>query len=115
MKKVKKAKKKVTPKKKKYLTKKTTKKTIKKKVAKKVIKKKYKSYYKPKGKKVKQVDELVVTLVPELNVSDVKIPPKLAKEIEKIFAPSKRPVKYLNNRDLLAQVILSKKNISKVT
>jgi DNA-directed RNA polymerase specialized sigma24 family protein len=101
MKKVKKTKTKTAPKKSYYKPK--AKKSVKK-----VVKKKYKSYYKPKVKKV-DVIEVPQELKEEAEIST--LPPKLAEAVEKIFAPSKRPVKYLNNRDLLAQVILSKKKM----
>ena len=85
--------------------KKTTKKVVVKK--KKTTKVAKKSYYKPKKKIEKnttnQVDDLgsdnVVTKQNSIVVS----------ELPQTFTPGKRPVKYLNNRDLLAQVLLSKK------
>lgn len=105
MKKVKKAKKKKSAPKKKIAKKKSYYKPKKKKV--KVAKKKYKSYYKPKKK------QFLPELPDELNdhrARIINLPAKVAEEIEKVFKPSKRPVKYLNNRDLLAQVLISKKN-----
>jgi len=83
-----------------------------------VAKKKYKSYYKPKGKK----KELPSAFIAPLNVkvlSEAEANAEFAKypvatisktHMDKDPIPSKRPVKYLNNKDLLAQVILSKKN-----
>lgn len=80
---------------------KSTKKTPKKKV---VAKKKYKSYYKPK-KKV--VEKAVVPAAPVLTAQQIE-----DSAVNPPSSPptSKRPVKYLNNKDLLAQVIMSKKN-----
>lgn len=72
-----------------------------------VVKKKYKSYYKPKKKKVVEaveppttdtVDQIIGLFGGEVDVPVVLEQPRV----------SKRPVKYLNNRDLLAQVIQSK-------
>ncbi len=68
---------------------------------KKVTKKKYKSYYKPKNKVL--TTKAIPTLPPDGTTTEF---PPLASEGQKV---SKRPVKYLNNRDLLAQVLLSKK------
>jgi hypothetical protein len=87
--------------------KKVAKKTAKKKVAKKVAKKKYKSYHKPKTKK-SIFEELDLPVPAPIPVSAEELKPYGIT----VEAPvkSKRPVKYLNNRDLLAQVILSKKN-----
>lgn len=84
---------------------KTVKKTAKKVATKKVAKKKYKSYYKPKKKPVvESVKDVGSALIAPLNARDVD-----ATEINIPVTVSKRPVKYLNNRDLLAQVVLSKK------
>lgn len=96
MKKVKKAKKKNAPKKK--TAKKSYYKPKTKKV--KVAKKKYKSYYKPKKKQVAEVSPLPVKVFVDAvaTLDSAEVPTK-----------SKRPVKYLNNKDLLAQVLLSKK------
>lgn len=74
----------VAPKKKKVAKKKVAKKTV----AKRVV----------KAKKVKvEKTEPVIATTPEVVTAPVEKP------------ASKRPVKYLNNRDLLAQVLLSKK------
>lgn len=82
---------------------KSTKKAPKKKV---IAKKKYKSYYKPKKK-------VVAAPLPVTNTID-QIIDLFGGEPKAAFVPEvvkpKRPVKYLNNKDLLAQVILSKKN-----
>lgn len=69
------------------------------------VTKKYKSYYKPKKKVVavpvitNTIDQIIDLFGGESKVVSV---PEVVK--------SKRPVKYLNNKDLLAQVVLSKKN-----
>lgn len=92
-----------------------------KKAPKKVAKKKYKSYYKPK----KKIQESA--LIPPLNVrvlTDAEADAEFAKypvarpkavpvsSLPKEIIPNKRPVKYLNNRDLLAQVVASKARMS---
>lgn len=79
-------------------TKKAPNKTPKKKI---VVKKKYKSYYKPKKKVVEVTPPLTETVSKVVTISE---PAPVS------ILTSKRPVKYLNNKDLLAQVILSKKN-----
>lgn len=84
---------------------KSTKKVIKKTTKKSPAKKKYKSYYKPKKKNIGSA------YIAPVNVKEVS-----EEELNKLLVPvvptpSKRPVKYLNNRDLLAQVILSKKQM----
>lgn len=80
----------------------------KKKATKKVAKKKYKSYYKPKKKPTfEQVHD-----VAETSAKKVLENPKTESAMtEPVIAPttSKRPTKYLNNKDLLAEVIKSKK------
>lgn len=106
MKKVKKTAKKSAPKKK------TAKKSYYKPKLKKVVKAKVakKSYYKSK-KKLKES-----ALIPPKNVkvlSEAELAVEFAKHpvavpIENLPVKSKRPVKYLNNRDLLAQVLISK-------
>lgn len=68
-----------------------------------IVKKKYKSYYKPKKKIIESA------LIPPLNVREVDIT-EINEPVALPVKISKRPVKYLNNKDLLAQVILSKKN-----
>lgn len=91
----------------------------------KVAKKKYKSYYKPK-KKVVHDSALIppknvkVLSEKELDAEFAKYPvAKIAKpkavpvsSLPKDVIPNKRPVKYLNNRDLLAQVVASKARMS---
>lgn len=100
-----------------------------------VVKKKYKSYY--KSKKQREYEAVVAASLEKARKNPNKatsalIPPKNVKVLTEAEAaaefakhpistvsktsmnkdpiPSKRPVKYLNNKDLLAQVILSKKN-----
>jgi hypothetical protein len=86
-----------------------------------VVKKKYKSYYKPKGKKVKDVGSAYIAPLNVKTLSEAHLDAEFAKHpvgsttisksnMDKAPTTSKRPVKYLNNKDLLAQVILSKKN-----
>lgn len=95
---------------------KVTKKKVAKKVVNTIVKKKYKSYYKPKKKIIESA------LIPPVNMTDLVeedldndfVPIEVAPIVQKETIPSKRPVKYLNNRDLLAQVVLSKKQ-SKMT
>lgn len=90
----------------------------KKKTTKVSVKKKSKSYYKPK--KVREYEEILANSLkkPRKNpkIESALISPQNIKDVEiiEIDVPvvekgSKRPVKYLNNKDLLAQVILSKK------
>lgn len=74
------------------------KKTVKK-APKKVVKKKNKSYYKPKKK----------VLSEPTASTPVKGVPDFQSAAAKEIIPSKRPVKYLNNKDLLTQVLMSKK------
>ena len=79
-----------------------------------VAKKKYKSYYKPKKKKTRP-NEFELAKANETLVLGrlgiVRSPPEVTQaEKDPATTTSKRPVKYLNNKDLLAQVILSKKN-----
>lgn len=62
-----------------------------------VAKKKYKSYYKPKKKVVVEAVGIAQPIETVIPVTEVKV--------------SKRPVKYLNNKDLLAQVVLSKSKV----
>ncbi len=104
MKKVKKAKKKNVAKKK--IAKKSYYKPKTKKV--KVAKKKYKSYYKPKKKTL--LDKFGIVAPPVIVSANTPVE-ELSKFGITVEAPvkSKRPVKYLNNKDLLAQVLLSKK------
>ncbi len=90
---------------------KAPKKVAKKKAPKKVAKKKYKSYYKSKKQRELEAAQLVVT--PPLK-HEVQVVKKVVELPVKETIPSKRPVKYLNNKDLLAQVLLSKKQ-SKMT
>lgn len=98
-------------------------------------KKKYKSYYKSKkqreheavvkvslDKARKNPKDVGSALIPPRNVkvlSEAETNAEFAKHpistvsktnMNKDVIPSKRPVKYLNNKDLLAQVIMSKKN-----
>lgn len=110
MKKLKKSKKKTVPKKTK-VTKPTNKKAPKK------VANKKKSYYKPKGKKTlfekvgipaSPVPPVPVT-TKDLKKHGITVATHSKDSTDKVPVPSKRPVKYLNNRDLLAQVILSKK------
>lgn len=68
------------------------------------VKKKYKSYYKSKKKTILGIPVVETPAIPvrELAQYGLTIQPEVK--------VSKRPVKYLNNKDLLAQVILSKTN-----
>lgn len=88
----------------------------------KVAKKKYKSYYIKKKDRIKN-DPVVTEIFAKAIDKARKNPKKLdsafiapinvkdvdASAIDKPVTTSKRPVKYLNNKDLLAQVIASKK------
>jgi hypothetical protein len=70
-------------------------------------KKKYKSYYKPK--KVREAEAAALALA---NVKPVGVAqPAVVKEV---FDKPKRPVKYLNNKDLLAEVVKSKQLTAKL-
>jgi hypothetical protein len=95
--------------KKKSAPKKKVAKTKKKVAPTKVAKKKYKSYYKPKKKVIESAP-----VTPPVSPAEVKAKSNPISSISKtsmskdVPTPSKRPVKYLNNRDLLAQVLLSK-------
>jgi len=84
--------------------KKTSYKPKKKTVVKVAAKKKYKSYYKPKKKVVADFVEAVASpILAEIHERKTEVIP-----LDVPIIKSKRPVKYLNNKDLLAQVVLSK-------
>lgn len=75
-----------------------------------IVKKKYKSYY--KSKKKQKTEAINLQAIVGKTVAEARV--ILGSEPTNIVTTeptkSKRPVKYLNNKDLLAQVILSKKN-----
>lgn len=75
-----------------------------------VAKKKYKSYY--KSKKVKAAEAAALALV---NVKPVGVAQPIVASTEKLISDKpKRPVKYLNNKDLLAEVVKSKQLTAKL-
>jgi hypothetical protein len=75
-------------------------------VKKPTTKKKYKSYYKPKKKAVIVVEESSSKVLPHAIATGMAKP--IASQSKNVPVKPKRPVKYLNNRDLLAEVIKSK-------